>query len=178
MIICLGWGSLIWDPGQLAISGGWNKQGPEVPVEYLRQSKNDRLTLVIEQSAPMVKVLWTKMQTNNLEEAKENLRQREGGIKREFVGFWTQGSECPEEIPHMEAWAKKLGVTAAIWTALPAKFNGENYRKPSIDEAITYLEQLESEKKALAEGYIRKTPPQITTKYRSRFEQHFGWVHK
>ena len=176
MIICLGWGSLIWDPGQLAISGGWSEQGPEVPVEYLRQSKNGRLTLVIEQSAPMVKVLWTKMQTNNLEEAKENLRQREGRIRREFVGFWTQDSKCPEEIPHMEDWAKEVGATAVIWTALPAKFNGENYRKPSIDEAITYLEQLEPEKRALAEEYIRKTPPQITTTYRSRFEQHFGWV--
>ena len=178
MIMCLGWGSLIWDPGQLAVSGGWQEQGPEVPVEYLRQSRNGRLTLVIEPSAPKVRALWAKMQISNLDEAIENLRQREGGIKREFVGFWEQGNHCPEEIPRMADWAKAVGATAVIWTALPARFNGEDYRKPDIGEAITYLEKMGPETRALAEEYIRKTPPQISTVYRSRFEQHFGWVKK
>lgn len=178
MIICLGWGSLIWNPGLLAVSGGWQKHGPEVPVEFLRQSKDGRLTLVIERSVPRVTVLWAKMQMSELGEAKENLRQREGRIKKEFVGFWAQDSDCPDEIPCMANWAKKIGATAVIWTALPAKFNGEVYRKPSVDEAIAYIEQLNPERKALAEEYVRKTPLQISTKYRLSFEENFGWVPK
>ena len=58
MIICLGWGSLIYKPESLAISGGWQEDGPSVSIEYLRQSKDGRLTLVIEPSAPELTVLW------------------------------------------------------------------------------------------------------------------------
>lgn len=176
MIICLGWGSLIWDPESLAISGRWKIDGPAVPVEFMRQSLDGRLTLVIEPSAPKLTVLWAKMKTNNLDEAKENLRQREGKTKKEFIGTWTQNTESPSNIPNLANWANRIGATAVIWTALPAKFEGENYRKPTIDEAITYLGQLDSDKRALAEQYIRKTPKQISTIYRSGFEEHLGWT--
>jgi len=178
MIICLGWGSLIWNSESLAISGGWQEHGPEVPVEYLRQSRDGQLTLVIEPGVPKVTVLWAKMQTNDLGAAKENLRQREGGTKIEYIGFWAQDSECPADIPNLAHWAKIIGATAVIWTALPAKFDGEDYRKPTVDEAIAYLEQLEPRRRALAEEYVRRTPLQISTRYRSSFEEHFGWVHK
>lgn len=177
MIICLGWGSLIYKPESLAISGGWQEDGPSVSIEYLRQSKDGRLTLVIEPSAPELTVLWAKMQTNDLDEAKENLRQREGDTMIKYIGEWTKGNKSPANIPEPANWAKQIDVTATIWTALPAKFNGDNFRKPTIEEAISYLEQLKPHQKYLAEEYIRKTPQQISTKYRSRFEEHFGWFH-
>ena len=93
MIVCLGWGSLIWDPGSLDISGGWEMNGPEVPVEYLRQSNKDRMTLVIEPSVPKQTVLWAKMETKDLIGAKESLRIREGKTKHEYIGTWSRRDE-------------------------------------------------------------------------------------
>lgn len=49
MIVCLGWGSLIWNPGVLKTQGYWHDSGPKISVEYLRQSKDGRLTLVIDE---------------------------------------------------------------------------------------------------------------------------------
>ncbi len=47
-IAYLGWGSLIWDPGMLPISGDWKPGGPVLPIEFSRISDNGRLTLVID----------------------------------------------------------------------------------------------------------------------------------
>lgn len=176
MIICLGWGSLTWDTGSLVISGGWRTDGPAVPVEFLRQSQDGRLTLVIDPSVLKQTVLWAKMQTNNLDAAKENLRLREGKTKSEYIGAWTQDDESPTDIPNLGNWAEQIGVTAAIWTALPSKFDGEDHRKPTVKEAIAYLKQLKPNRRRLAEEHVRKTPQQITTPYRLSFEEHFDWV--
>ena len=176
MIVCLGWGSLIWNPDCLAIIGKWKMNGPEVPVEYLRQSNNGRLTLVIDPQVPKSTVLWAKMKTNNLAEAKENLRVREGKAKPEYIGSWRQGDPGPEEIPTLALWAEQVQASAVIWTALPAKFDNMNFRKPSYPEAVKYLKGLPRDKRILAEEYVRRTPLQVRTPYREHLEDEFGWT--
>lgn len=57
MIVCLGWGSLIWDQKNLPVKGQWHEDGPSLPVEFVRQSINGRLTLVIDQSSQLMPVL-------------------------------------------------------------------------------------------------------------------------
>jgi hypothetical protein len=48
---CLGWGSLIRDQGKLPVRGTWQGDGPELPVEFARQSTNGRVTLVVTEGA-------------------------------------------------------------------------------------------------------------------------------
>ena len=48
-IAILGWGSLLWQPKDLQFDKeiGWSKNGPMLPIEFARISKDGRLTLVI-----------------------------------------------------------------------------------------------------------------------------------
>ncbi|HOW68396.1 MAG TPA: hypothetical protein P5055_13320 [Candidatus Paceibacterota bacterium] len=48
-IAILGWGSLIWNPRDLPITGDWQGDGPVLPIEFTRISDNGRLTLVIDE---------------------------------------------------------------------------------------------------------------------------------
>jgi len=175
MIVCLGWGSLIWDTAGLEIRGQWEPNGPAVPVEYLRQSNNGRLTLVIDKETPKAIVLWARMRSTNLADAGENLRIREGRTKSEYIGSWSYGDPSPEVIPDLSRWAATIQANAVIWTALPAKFNGNDFQKPSYQEAVKYLRELPKDKRSLAEEYVRRTPLQIRTPYRELFERDFGW---
>ena len=61
MIVCLGWGFLIWRPGDLPV-GDWRDDGPELKVEFVRESTDHRLTLVLDPDAddPVVSVNWWK----------------------------------------------------------------------------------------------------------------------
>ena len=65
-IACLGWGSLIWRPENLLLRSGWFMDGPLLPIEYARQSKDGRLTLVITEKAKPVRTLWATMATSEL----------------------------------------------------------------------------------------------------------------
>jgi hypothetical protein len=175
MIVCLGWGSLIWNPNGLAMSGQWQPNGPALAVEYLRQSYNGRLTLVIDQQAPKSPVFWSGMLTDDLDAAMESLRRREGNTRLEYIGRWRSGETDPEGIPGLADWAETIQASAVIWTALPARFDGEDFRRPSYQQALQYLSALPRDIKTIAEEYVRRTPAQIRTPYRDSLETDLGW---
>ena len=72
-IACLGWGSLIWRPESLLIQRQWFQDGPFLPIDFLRQSKDGRLTLVINETSKSVRTLWALMDTDDLNKAKTSL---------------------------------------------------------------------------------------------------------
>ncbi len=72
-IACIGWGSLVWQPKDLIIQNEWHSDGPMLPVEFIRQSENGRLTLVITQNATPVRTLWALMSTTEIEQARRSL---------------------------------------------------------------------------------------------------------
>lgn len=88
-IACLGWGSLCWRPEELRTSGGWRHDGPMLPLEFTRASDDGRgrLTLVITPGVPEVQSLWTLLDYETLDEAREALRKREGCLSK-AVGLW------------------------------------------------------------------------------------------
>ena len=60
MIACIDWGSRIWQPRTPPISE-WQTDGPSVNVEFVRQSKGKRLTLVRYYDAESMPSLWARM---------------------------------------------------------------------------------------------------------------------
>ncbi|WP_342647392.1 hypothetical protein [Mucilaginibacter sp. CSA2-8R] len=124
-IACLSWGSLIWVPGQLEIIGNWLVDGSYLPVEFCRQSADGRLTLVLTPFAKPVQVLWARMRSDNLDQAIESLRVREGTIVKN-IGLVAAGEDYIDPIKNeILNWATAKNLDAVIYTNLPPKFSGQ-----------------------------------------------------
>lgn len=178
MIACLGWGSLAWDSGALPIYRHWFEDGPFVQVDFLRQSKDDRITLVLSDTAAPVRGLWALMTDDDLERAKESLAHREGipssNISKS-IGSWSRGDTAPRAIANLSQWAAANAMEHVIWTALPPKFGGKE-RCPTADEVIKHLVGLTGPIRDVAERYVRRTPRQIDTLIRRGIEARLGWT--
>ena len=87
-IAVLAWGSLVWDRRELSVIDDFKPAGPSLPIEFCRVSRDDRLTLVIDETVGTKCLTYTATSTfDNLIEAKENLRQREGMDHVNGIGF-------------------------------------------------------------------------------------------
>ena len=172
MIACLGWGSLIWNPREMPIRGGWFEDGPLVQVDFLRKSKDGRVTLVLHESAKPVRSLWALMAVDEPEDAKAKLADREGTPAKR-IGLWP-GSE-PKCIVGLDAWATSRGISHVVWTALPPKFDDENTEYPSHEAVVEYLSKLRGPLREVARKYVQKAPRQIDTDYRRHIEARLGW---
>ncbi len=178
MIAFLGWGSLVWNPGVLAIHRQWHTDGPYVRAEFLRQSSDGRLTLVLAQTADPVRSLWATFDGSDLTEAREALRSREGisaNNAHKSIGSWSRGDQNPDCILEIEPWAASRGIESVVWTALQPKFNKKYGTGPSVDQAVAYLSGLTGPVRDLAEQYVRQAPQQVDTTYRRKIEAALGW---
>lgn len=112
VIACLGWGSLVWDPRGLPIQRAWFDDGPLVQVEFARQSRDGRITLILEESAYPVRSLWALMDATDLTVAREDLRRREDIPKGKLdgIGHWRIGDASPPLILDLPQWAGTCGV--------------------------------------------------------------------
>lgn len=132
--------------------------------------------MVVESPVP-VRVLWALFTVYDLSEARESLRKREGVPEsaRRRIGTFSSAENSLSLLPGIGEWAARQGLDAVVWTALPPRFNGEDGRAPTIDEAVQYLRALPYEQKRHAERYVRLAPAQVDTPFRRRFETEFGW---
>ena len=147
-------------------------------VEFIRQSKDGRLTLIIDpkgKKVAKVRSLWAIMDTLDLDFAVKKLQEREG-TSRCNIHQWSSPEPDPVDIEGLSVWANARGVGAVIWTGLGAKFDSDDGRVPSVGEAVKYLASLEGREREAVEEYIRKAPAQIDTVFRRRFESEFGWT--
>lgn len=183
-IAVLGWGSLIWDRGDLPVdlpeNHPWHSDGPELLIEFVRQSKDDHLTLVIWEKGASVKVRWAPLRVGSLAEAILSLREREGRprkIRSKHVGLWSRDGEgnAPAAIGQR---ADANPFDHVIWTALPPKWNGVDEDVPSREQAVAHLENLVGEVREKAEEYVRRAPVWVRTPFREAFERKLGWTPK
>ncbi|MFA2530171.1 hypothetical protein [Pseudomonas chlororaphis] len=176
-IICLGWGSLVWEPRNFSTQGQWFEDGPLIPAEFARQSQDGRITLVLIENWPLVPSLWGLMESTDIASAVEALRSREGIPKKnveKHVCRWSVSQPSPALIPGLSEWAGAHDADHVIWTGLPSKFNGVE-TTPSVEQVLEYLENLSGEKRERAEQYVRLAPRQIDTKYRRCIESSLQW---
>lgn len=172
-IVCLGWGSLIWAPRTLPLKTRWFKGGPYLPVEFLRKSRDGRITLVLDNSAAPVRALWAVLNTSDLGAAVSALGAREGTPEAN-IGVWRAGQTAPPLIPRLAAWARKRHVKAVVWTNLLHRFDSQNV-PASADQVIAYLKGLKGTKLTKAREYVRRAPCQIDTAYRRAIVAALGW---
>ena len=186
-IAVLGWGSLIGNSkrksGALNLADDkWFSDGPALPIEFARISRDKRLTLVLFPPAKKVPVLWAMMASNNLDEAIDNLRQVEGipASSKDRIGYVNlhsgeQRSSVADIAGEIRRWAYMKKVEAVIWTDLPPKFEEETGIELTEENVISYLNNLPDDSKKKAEEYIRRAPRQIRTGFRSAIEEKLGW---
>jgi hypothetical protein len=171
----LAWGSLIWQPKELAYnkSFGWQKDGPILPIEFARISKDGRLTLVITENGTEVPVLNTLSNYHNLEEAILNLAVREGSVRNSTGSYDRIKDVFSSKFPienEIKNWIKNTDFDAVIWTDLE-----ENW-STKTNNRIEYLKELKGNTSVIAEEYIRKTPLQIQTYFRKEIEVTLNWT--
>ncbi len=181
-IAILGWGSLIWNPKLLQYNTtfGWQKDGPMLPLEFSRISKDFRLTLVLEPTAKLVQSLYAISTNTTIDEAVLNLAVREGSA-RSAIGFYDKTTDTikPKQFQHLKNIKNWLAthpeIEAVIWTNLGANWKETDRLKSNTRDRIDHLKALDGPSKAIAEEYIRKAPIQINTNYRQEIEKELNW---
>jgi hypothetical protein len=172
---CLGWGSLIWCQKSLPVRGEWKADGPALPIEFARESKDKRITLVICDRAPDVRVLWAVLDVATLDDAKKKLKDREETTP-ENIGWWSPAGASPYTgAAAIGQWARGRDLDGVVWTALGPKIGGVD-RFPSLHEVLQHLHDLRGTDRKRAEEYIRLAPRQIVTPYRTAIEKAFHWT--
>jgi len=177
VIGCLGWGSLIWDPRSLEIRKSWFSDGPLCPVEFLRQSNDGRITLVVAPGFAPVRLLWSIMSVTDVDRAIESLRVREqisAPHAAKSIGRWNLGDPAPPNISDLDKWAVSMQLDAVIWTSLGPRFQGRRHA-PSVEQVVSYLDSLTGLARDEARRYVEFAPPQIDTGYRRIIGQRLGW---
>ncbi len=185
-IAILGWGSLIWQPKDLKFDAniGWKENGPVLPIEFARISKDGRLTLVITPNGTEVPTLYSVSSFDSLDLAVLNLAFREGS-GRKSIGYYDKAKDefSPVDFSFKENiknWIQTTDFDGVIWTNLPENWEIRNEEKvviKTIDpkDRINYLQNLKGPESSLAEEYIRNTPKQIATTYRKQIIEVLGW---
>ena len=111
--------------------GDWRDDGPPVSVEFVRESEDRRLTLVLDPNAVSVPNLWAPMTVTDLSTAVTELAARER-TSRSKIDTWFAGTEDPKKLPGLREWATGREINHVIWTALEPKFRGTLVLDPTI----------------------------------------------
>jgi hypothetical protein len=174
-IVILAWGSLVWDSRDLPMASAWQLNGPKLPIEFSRVSKDARLTLVIDPvDGVEVPTRFARSKRLFLLDAVADLRDREGTIFQN-IGFTDrtgQHASYREHTAHEPThqrllhWLGGTDFDAVVWTALPSNYLNQQRHKFTVAHAASYLQALPAVARDNALDYIRKAPPEVLTPLR------------
>ena len=121
------------------------------------------------------------MIVSDITEAKKYLAQREGISDRNIrysIGFWDKASNSShgQSSTEVEIWAKNKELDGVVWTNLKYGFKLSRNVMPEYQDILSHFESLSNEQRIVAEKYVRKTPIQINTEFRSKLEADLGWL--
>jgi hypothetical protein len=181
-IVIIGWGSLIWNPLDLPKEGAWQDDGPILPIEFSRISKDARLTLVIDQiNGADVKTKYVLSPRTVIEDTVLDLAKREEtNIK--LIG-WVDSiknsfslTDFPRQInvhSRILSWSKEHNFGGVVWTALQPTFERDTGKPFSVDAALRYLHSLPNIVRTEALQYIRRAPDMVDTPLRRKVTTEF-----
>lgn len=172
----IAWGSLLWSPRNLRVTGPWEPTGPRLPIEFSRVTTDGRLTLVVD---PVAGVEVHAGSPLTPDDARRNLAEREacgieniGIVRRETINGADQVSfPLPTHLQPLVKWLDGGRFQAAIWTALPTRFDAVTGAPFSVPSGLSYLDGLRGATRDVAFEYIRRAPRTTRTPLRRAFEE-------
>lgn len=167
---CLGWGSLVWDTKSLPVIGAWSEDGPSLPLEFARESRDGRMTLVIVDDLPPVPTLWAGLAVSSIEEAVQALLEREGAEWIGSIGRWPLERRIHRHAGEIGAWARERQLDGVVWTDLKAGFRSDRGRVPTKFDTEQHLNALTGDARKNAANYVFSAPAQIQTPFRPTLE--------
>lgn len=179
-IAYLGWGSLIWEPRELSLSSEWMNGGPVLPIEFSRISDKGRITLVIDEvNGVPIETYYAHCSIDILDVAVNHLAKREGSPQKRigYVDLTTNTNSLKifsDQAPfhkYIAKWASVHNFDSVIWTALPSNFSERRNVPYSVDNALSYLENLPDSDRRVAFEYIINAPTNVQTPFRRRFSE-------
>ena len=177
-IAIIGWGSLIWCPGSLQIKSGWHRDGPILPIEFARISKDGRLTLVIHPDSAGQRTLWSAAVSEDMNTVRKTMEEREG-TSSGFIHSGTADGQSSDGVTKevRDAIARWLEehreFQGCVWTGLAGNWKEKQKSDFSIPRVVQYLKALPNADRA--REYIRNTPPQIQTAARKAIREQLQW---
>jgi hypothetical protein len=106
-------------------SPDWRYDGPLLPIEFARLSKDDRVTLVIVPGRPEVQTQWVPMTVCDVDEARKVLAEREGTPVKN-IGYWSPKGSKGQSKDVIIKWAQSHRLDAVVWTDLRPKWDSKD----------------------------------------------------
>ncbi|HKF53335.1 MAG TPA: hypothetical protein VKB26_13550 [Candidatus Acidoferrales bacterium] len=135
---------------------------------------------------PNQRTYWAASECHTLDEACQNLKNREQAQKIDDIHWLTAKEQHTSAdqgtAARIREWLQaKNFLGAAIWTGLRSNWTEKVGTPFTVEHAIAYLKKLEAERdktKAAydrAREYIRNAPSQIQTPLRRALQEKKGW---
>jgi hypothetical protein len=185
-IAIIGWGSLIWDPDDLAprVSGDWAMGGgPRLPLEFSRISPKRAMSLVVVldpvDGMPCETHAIASVR-DDIHAAAHDLQRRERAQSVAQIGAVCRRSGFARATDGriaaiVDDWCAAHDLAGAVWTDLPRNFAEITGKPFSIPAGIAYLRELPERNLAEAFRYITFAPSGTATPLRAALEREAWW---
>ncbi len=184
-VAIIGWGSLLWDPDNLApfVQGRWHlDKGPSLPLEFSRVSpkRKQALALVIDpEHGRHCQTSFIASTRATVEESVADLAMRERSAVNQ-IGFVdvlssTSAGRFSPIVSQIGQWVQSAGISGAVWTDLPSNFEMHTGQAFSIALAISHLKKLPPESLEEAKRYISEAPSAVETPLRQSLLSQAWW---